>query len=209
VAIDSADWALVVKHLRDRLSSNVALGIGNVMEIEKAELERARALGVSFAASPIEPFGFMEECRRLGILPVPSAFTATECWNLHRRGAQLIKLFHAGCITPVILKSMLEGTPLSAMGIMPSGGVEPGNARLWIDAGAVVVRMDNDFAGKDVTMEPGTEAHRVAEREWLDRGRLVAQTVFRTLAHDGEVTEVADGSVDITPESSDYEAAEV
>ena len=62
----------------------------------------------------------------------------------------MIKLFHAGCITPIILNSMLEGTPLSALGIMPSGGVEPANARLWIDAGAVVVAMDNDFAGKDI-----------------------------------------------------------
>ena len=33
VAIDSTDWVLIVKQLRDRLPSNVALGIGNVIEL--------------------------------------------------------------------------------------------------------------------------------------------------------------------------------
>jgi hypothetical protein len=48
VAIDSTDWVLIVKQLRDRLPSNVALGIGNVMEIEKADLDHARSLGLLF-----------------------------------------------------------------------------------------------------------------------------------------------------------------
>ena len=64
---------------------------------------------------------------------------------------------------------------------------------------------------EDIAAESGTDAHRAAEREWLDRGRLVARTVFRTLADHADVTEMdkGDGSVDVTVESSDYEAAEV
>lgn len=58
--------------------------------------------------------------------------TSNELWDLHRRGARLIKLFHASMVTPPVLKSMLSVTPLRAMNIAPSGGASPENiGRSW------------------------------------------------------------------------------
>ena len=111
-------------------------------------LSIAASLGASFALSPIDPTGFVDECHRLGLLAVPSAFTSNEMWALHRRGVKLIKLFHAGLASPSILKSMLGVGPLGTLSIMPSGGVSPANAREWLDAGAAVVGMGSNLVGK-------------------------------------------------------------
>ena len=40
------------------------------------------------------------------------AAEGNECWSMHRRGARLIKLFHAGLASPQILKAMLDIGPL-------------------------------------------------------------------------------------------------
>lgn len=53
-------------------------------------------------------------------------------------------------VGPKILKSMLGVSPLAAMNIMPSGSVSPDNAEEWLEAGACVVGMGSNLAGKDI-----------------------------------------------------------
>jgi 2-keto-3-deoxy-6-phosphogluconate aldolase len=86
--------------------------------------------GARFALSPIEPQGFIDACHNNGILAVPAGeapldlsraetsarvyspllhavclgSSVNELWDMHRRGARVIKLFHAGTIGPKILK---------------------------------------------------------------------------------------------------------
>ena len=60
--------------------------------------------GGKFALSPINPTGMLVECKRLGLLGVPSALSSNEMWEMHRQGAQMIKMFHAGQVTAKILK---------------------------------------------------------------------------------------------------------
>ena len=54
------------------------------MDDTVCDLARAAAAGCTFALSPIDPLGFVDECHRRGVLAVPSAFTSNECWQLHR-----------------------------------------------------------------------------------------------------------------------------
>jgi 2-keto-3-deoxy-6-phosphogluconate aldolase len=183
ITMDSTDWAAVLSQLHERLPSDVVLGVGTVMDDTVCDLERAAALGASFALSPIDPIGFVEECSRLGILAVPSAFTSNECWQLHRRGVRLIKLFHAGLLSPSILKSMLDVTPLGDnLNIMPSGGVTPTNLDAWLDAGAVVVGMGSNLAGKDIALKEGTPEFTAAQKDWEDKGKAVAEELFVRVA---------------------------
>jgi len=182
VTLDSTDWQQVLSSLRQKLPQHVALGIGTVMDDTVGQLGLARSLGATFALSPIEPVGFIDECHRLGMLAIPAAFTSNELWDQHRRGARLIKLFHAGLASPAILKSMLDVTPLGKnLNILPSGGVSPGNAAEWLDAGASVVGMGSNLVGKDTTTTPGSEAHAAAVHEWHSKGRSAAEKVFRDI----------------------------
>ena len=110
---------------------------------------------------------------------VPSGFTTNEWYDLHRRGARMVKLFHAGLVPPSVLKSMLGVTPLGEqMCIMPSGGVSPRNAQEWWDAGACVLGMGSNLVGDDLNALPGTEAHSAAARKWEAEGKRVAQELF-------------------------------
>ena len=88
VTIDSPDWKEILSGLRERLDSDVLLGIGTVMDDTVSEVAVAQSLGASFALSPIDPIGFIDVCKSLGVLAVPSAFTSNECWSMHRRGAR-------------------------------------------------------------------------------------------------------------------------
>lgn len=180
VTLDSSDWQSVLAGLRSELPPQVALGIGTVMDDSVKQLRVARSLGATFALSPIDPIGFVEECQKLGVLAIPSAFTSNECWALHRRGVRLIKLFHAGLASPAILKSMLDVTPLGAnLNICPSGGVSPGNALQWLDAGAAVVGMGSNLVGKDIATKLGTEAHTAAVADWETSGKALAENLFK------------------------------
>jgi len=183
VTLDSSDWQLVLGQLRERLPAGFPLGVGTVMDDTVCELGRAAALGASFALSPIDPIGFVEECHRRGLVAVPSAFSSNEMWQLHRRGVRLIKLFHAGTISPAILKSMLDVTPLGAnLNILPSGGVSPENAEAWWDAGAACVGMGSNLAGKDLGTVPGTPSHTKAVEDWQKKGKDAAKKLFDVVA---------------------------
>eukprot|EP00933_Yihiella_yeosuensis_P037690 TRINITY_DN31680_c0_g1_i1.p1 TRINITY_DN31680_c0_g1~~TRINITY_DN31680_c0_g1_i1.p1 ORF type:complete len:612 (-),score=93.05 TRINITY_DN31680_c0_g1_i1:78-1709(-) len=183
VTLDSSDWQAVLSGLRQRLPSHVLLGVGTVMDDTVSQVPLAKALGATFALSPIDPIGFVEECHRHGVLAIPSAFTSNECWALHRRGVKLIKLFHAGLASPAILKSMLDVSPLGAnLNILPSGGVSPSNASKWWDAGAAVIGMGSNLVGKDIATQPGTPEHDAAVAEWMSSGRQTAEKLCREVA---------------------------
>ena len=92
VTLDSADWDRIVHGLRLALPPHVQLGIGTVMDESVSQIGRAAALGATFALSPIDPIGMIDECHRRGVLAVPSALSSNEMYGLHRRGAQMIKL---------------------------------------------------------------------------------------------------------------------
>ncbi|CAK9112462.1 unnamed protein product [Durusdinium trenchii] len=182
VTMDSADWQLILSSLHQRLP-DVILGVGTVMDDTVSQIPLAKSLGASFALSPIDPIGFIEVCKNLGVLAVPSAFTSNECWSMHRRGARLIKLFHAGLASPAILKAMLDVTPLGEnLNILPSGSVSPGNASEWLKAGASIVGMGSNLVGKDISLKPGTAEFHAAVDDWRSKGRPIVEKMLKDLA---------------------------
>ena len=192
VTIDSPDWKEILSGLRQRLGRDVLLGIGTVMDDTVSEVAVAQSLGASFALSPIDPIGFIDVCKSLGVLAVPSAFTSNECWSMHRRGARLIKLFHAGLTSPMILKHMLDIKPLGdQLNILPSGSVSPNNASEWLKAGAVVVGMGSNLVGKDISLKPGTWEFHAAVEDWKNTGRPTVEKLIQELKELKEKAELA------------------
>eukprot|EP00036_Acanthoecidae_sp_10tr_P011946 CAMPEP_0182927644 /NCGR_PEP_ID=MMETSP0105_2-20130417/13893_1 /TAXON_ID=81532 ORGANISM="Acanthoeca-like sp., Strain 10tr" /NCGR_SAMPLE_ID=MMETSP0105_2 /ASSEMBLY_ACC=CAM_ASM_000205 /LENGTH=619 /DNA_ID=CAMNT_0025065601 /DNA_START=14 /DNA_END=1873 /DNA_ORIENTATION=+ len=182
VTVDSTDWRRVLKTLVEKLPASVCIGVGTVMDDTVCNLEEIAGLGGKFALSPINPLGFIPECKRVGLLAVPSGLSSNELWDLHRNGAKMIKLFHAGQVTAKILKSMLGVSPLAAMNIMPSGGVSPGNVDEWLDAGAAVVGMGSNLAGKEIAHPTGSPEYEKAAKAWAESGRASAKAVFDAVA---------------------------
>ena len=177
VTLDSPHWAEILQGLREALPPTVLLGVGTVMDESVSQIGRAASLGATFALSPIDPIGMIDECHRRGVLAVPSAFTSNEWYALHRKGARLVKLFHAGLVSPSILKSMLGVTPLGEqINIMPSGGVSPQNTPEWWAAGAAVVGAGSNLVGDDFNHAPGSIEHEKAAAAWAQGGRRAAES---------------------------------
>ena len=186
VTLDSSDWLAILRGLRDGLEArgqlgSVRLGVGTVMDDSVGVLHLAADAGATFALSPIDPMGFVDECHRLGLLPVPSAFTSNEWWALHRRGVRLIKWFHAGLASPKLLRSMLSVSPLANLHILPSGGVNPSNAAEWLDAGAAAVGMGSNLVGKELSVAEGMAAYEAAAADWAAQGREAARALFSSI----------------------------
>lgn len=87
----------------------------------------------------------------------------------------MLKLFHAGLLSPAILKSMLSVTPLrEALNVLPSGGVTPSNACEWWDAGAAAVGMGGNLTGGDLSHPHGSEQFVQLRSQWESEGREAA-----------------------------------
>jgi 2-dehydro-3-deoxyphosphogluconate aldolase/(4S)-4-hydroxy-2-oxoglutarate aldolase len=93
--------------------------------------------GADFVVSPVTDFGVIDECRRLGRLVVPGALTPTEIVTAWKQGADIVKVFPATSLGPRYFRD-LRG-PFPDLRLMPTGGVDLGNAGDFIEAGACAV----------------------------------------------------------------------
>jgi 2-dehydro-3-deoxyphosphogluconate aldolase / (4S)-4-hydroxy-2-oxoglutarate aldolase len=108
------------------------VGAGTVLSAEQAQA--AVAAGARFLVSPIIDDAVVRRARELGAAAMPGTHTPTEMVQAHRAGAPLIKLFPAPAGGPAYLRSVLA--PLPFLRIVPTNGVDEGNAGDWLRAGA-------------------------------------------------------------------------
>lgn len=117
------------------------LGAGTVLDAETAR--HAILHGAKFVVSP----HFSEEvatvCNRYGIPYLPGCMTIREMVKALEAGCDILKLFPASNFSPSFIKSV-KG-PLPHVQIMPTGGINAGNMKEWIDAGAVAVGVGSDL----------------------------------------------------------------
>jgi 2-dehydro-3-deoxyphosphogluconate aldolase / (4S)-4-hydroxy-2-oxoglutarate aldolase len=79
----------------------------------------------------------VERCRELGVDAIPGALTPSEVDAAWAAGAALVKLFPASAVGPDYVRALLA--PLADVPLLVTGGVNAGNARAFLDAGAVAV----------------------------------------------------------------------
>jgi 2-dehydro-3-deoxyphosphogalactonate aldolase len=99
------------------------------------ELEVVAAAGGTFIVSPDTNAAVIKETVSLTMRSYPGVFTPTEAFAAIRAGARRIKLFPAGALGPSYLKALLDVLPKD-VGAWAVGGVDAGNARDWLAAGA-------------------------------------------------------------------------
>jgi 2-dehydro-3-deoxyphosphogluconate aldolase / (4S)-4-hydroxy-2-oxoglutarate aldolase len=139
----------IIRGLADRGLPGVRLGAGTVMDAETAVA--VIEAGAEFVVSPIADSGMIRECRRCGVLVAPGAYTPAEIWRAWSEGADIVKVFPATALGPAYFKD-LKG-PFPDIRLMPTGGVTPGNARSFIDAGACCVGIGTALLDKTFIAE--------------------------------------------------------
>jgi Entner-Doudoroff aldolase len=111
---------------------DLVVGAGTVLTEEEAHTAVRR--GACFLVSPVMDPKVIAAAAALGVASIPGCHTPTEMIAAHRAGAPLQKLFPAPGTGPAYVRACLG--PLPFLRIVPTQGVDAGNARHWIDAGA-------------------------------------------------------------------------
>jgi len=115
--------------------ADAVVGAGTVLTPD--EVRAVADAGARFVVSPVCDPAVIETARALDLATIPGTFTATEMWTAHRAGADFVKLFPAPADVAAYVAA-LRG-PLPALRIVPTNGVDAGNAAAVLAAGAAAV----------------------------------------------------------------------
>lgn len=136
----------VIESLRKRYSNGeIILGAGTVLDPETARI--AILSGSEYIVSPYFSIETVKLCNRYRIPVMPGIMTIKEAVEAMEAGADILKLFPGELLGPKFIKA-IKG-PLPFVQIMPTGGVDVGNASEWIKAGAVALGAGGSLIGGD------------------------------------------------------------
>ena len=122
-----------------------AVGAGTVRTHE--QLRAAQLAGAVFAVSPVCDPDLVRAAVSSGLPFVPGAATPTEADQAWRCGATFVKLFPASSLGPAFVRE-LRG-PLPEIETIVTGGVDGGNLRAFLEAGAVAVGVGSALVRAD------------------------------------------------------------
>ena len=131
----------VIEHLAKKLSGNIVLGAGTVLDPETARI--AILAGAQFVVSPALNPETARLCNRYNIPYMPGAATIREVLQAMECGADIVKVFPGEILGPAFVKAVKA--PLPQASLMPTGGVTLDNAGEWIKAGSVAVGVGSNL----------------------------------------------------------------
>ncbi len=135
VTQDSPEPVAVMKAIAAR-HPQVAVGAGTVLT--RSQAQAVAASGAAFLVSPAIIPEVIAVASEWELDMVPGAATPTEVRRALDLGASLVKLFPAAPLGgPAYVSAILA--PLGRPRLVPTGGVGPGNAAAFLDAGAAAL----------------------------------------------------------------------
>lgn len=135
ITVDSEDAFATIKRLSRRLQGRAVVGAGTVIDGEAAAA--AIKSGADFLFSPSLHLDVIRAAARHGKISVPGVMTPTEMINAIEWGADLVKLFPAASLGPAYLQAVKA--PFPHIPVIPTGGIDEGNAASFIRAGATAL----------------------------------------------------------------------
>lgn len=128
----------LTEHYKDE---DVVIGAGTVLDAETARV--CILAGAKYIVSPCFNAEVIKLCNRYRIPVMPGAMTVKEAVEGLEAGAEIIKVFPGNAFGPQIIKAF-KG-PIPQGNFMPTGGVNLGNVKEWIKAGAIAVGTGGDL----------------------------------------------------------------
>ncbi len=122
------------------------LGVGTVLTTEQAE--DAIDAGARFLVTPCVSEGVARTAAARDVPVIMGALSPTEVRAALTLGAAAVKIFPARAVGPDYLRD-LHG-PFPGIPLIPSGGVNAGNAAAYLRAGAVAVTAGTDVVAPDL-----------------------------------------------------------
>ncbi len=153
----------LLERLRDRWPQ-CQIGVGTVLSVE--QLQASIAAGAQFGFSPVSDLNLIHQAAAVEFPFVAGALTPNEIWQTWQAGASAVKVFPATALGGPSYIRNLQG-PLSAIPLIPTGGITVENATAFLAAGAIAVGIAGDL------FPPALLAHQ----DWPAIEQRIAQLV--------------------------------
>ena len=134
---------------RRALGDAVCVGVGTVLRAEDAKA--AIDAGAQFVVTPALRPQVIATCVERQTLVLCGGLTPTELLEAYEAGAELVKVFPAQLGGPKFIKDVLA--PMPFLKLVPTGGVNPQNARDYLAAGAVAVGIGGNLVSNKLVAE--------------------------------------------------------
>ena len=139
----------------------LCVGTGTTLTAE--QVRAAKAAGADFIVSPVCEADVIAETKKLGMVSIAGAFTATECYTAYKLGADFVKIF------PLMQENIkyfnVITTPLPDIKFIATGDVNENNIPLFLKNGAAAVGTGVSILKKDL-ISSGTfeEVYNLAKK---------------------------------------------
>lgn len=110
---------------------DMLVGAGTVLNVEQAKL--AVSMGAKFIVSPGFDAGVVDWCLENGVAVTPGCVTPTEIMMAVNRGLKVVKFFPANVYGGLNAMKNLSA-PFVGIKFLPTGGVNGGNIKEYVDA---------------------------------------------------------------------------
>ncbi|MCP2727254.1 bifunctional 4-hydroxy-2-oxoglutarate aldolase/2-dehydro-3-deoxy-phosphogluconate aldolase [Limnofasciculus baicalensis] len=134
----------LIHQLRGELP-HCRIGTGTLLNL--AQLREAVDAGAQFLFTPHVDITLIRAAEEADIPIVPGALSPTEIIAAMNAGASCVKVFPIQAVGGVNYIKALQG-PLGHIPLIPTGGVNLGNAKEFIKAGAIAVGLSGDLFPK-------------------------------------------------------------
>lgn len=138
------DTAKAIETAKNCGGKDMMIGAGTVMSVR--EVDAAADAGASFILAPNTDRDVIQAARARGLGAIPGAMTPTEIAYAFRCGASVVKLFPSDDLGPSYIRAVMA--PLSHIPLLAVGGVNRGNIRDFLAAGAVGVGIGSNIIDK-------------------------------------------------------------
>lgn len=125
----------VIRRIKQEFGDSLLLGAGTVLTPEQAE--DAVDAGATYLIAPNTDEKVIGAAKRLGVVMIPGAFTATEVVRAWDLGADAVKIFPAVSVGSQYIRALRA--PLPHIPMIPTGGVDDRTVGEFIRAGAFAV----------------------------------------------------------------------
>ncbi len=165
VPLNSPEPLQSIHHLANALDARCLVGAGTVMNPRQVT-EVARA-GGRLIVMPHSDTRVIRAAKSAGVLCVPGVATPSEAFAALEAGADALKLFPAGQVSPSDLKAWRAVLPADVP-ILPVGGINADNMRPWIAAGAQGFGIGSALFVPAMSAEEVARHGRTFARAWAD-----------------------------------------
>lgn len=152
VPLNSPDPFDSIERLAKAMGTRAIVGAGTVLSV--ADVGRVRDAGGRIVVSPGGETDVISATVAGGMISAPGYFTPTEAFAALRAGAHALKLFPAEAASPTVVKAQRAVLPKDVP-LLVVGGINPGNMRPYLEAGA------NGFGLGSGVYKPGQTAEQV------------------------------------------------